>query len=106
MTKERWEKLSLVGQLANIGSEVYRAITWFRKNEPKDFQLAFERALELFDLTIEDKRWKHRLKEICRAREVFCTLLTDPGNIPNLDKELDSLDKYFMYFAVLARYSA
>lgn len=99
----RWNELSLAEQMANIGSEVYRAIKWFRKKEQKYFQSAFERALELLDFTITDNRWKGRRKEICRAREVFCTLLTDSGNIPNLDYELDSLDRYFMWFAVYAR---
>ena len=98
----RWFELSLPEQMANIGSEVHRSIKWFLKKDGR-FQSAFERALELFNLTLEDKRWIGRYKEICISREVFCTLLTDSANTPNLEKELTSLDKYFTDFAVFAR---
>jgi hypothetical protein len=99
----RWRKLSLMEQLANIGSEVYRAIDRYRKNEKESFQIAFERTLELFDLTLDDQRWKGRRKEIVRSREVFCSLLIDPDKYENLEKEFDSLNKYFEYFALTAR---
>ncbi len=98
----RWFELTLAEQMGNIGSEVHRSINSFLKKDDR-FQSAFERALELFDLTLEDKRWMGRYKEICRSREVFCTLLTDSANIPNLEAELFSLDKYFTDFAIYAR---
>ena len=66
----RWQKLSLFEQLGNIWSEVGRARKWQGKNE-KNFRGAVERALELFDLTLEDTRWKKSWYEIARAREVF-----------------------------------
>jgi hypothetical protein len=100
--ESRWFEFTLAEQMGNIGSEVHRSINWFLKKDDR-FQNAFERALELFDLTLEDKRWIGRYKEICRSREVFCTLLTDSANTPKLDEELTSLDKYFTDFAVLAR---
>jgi hypothetical protein len=99
----RWKKLSLAEQMGNIGSEVARAIRGFRKKDEKYFQIAFEKALELFDLTLEDDRWKGaRRKEIARSREVFCTLLIDSSSVKDLDRELDSLDEYFLQFGVLA----
>ena len=98
----RWKQLTLAEQMGNIGSEVGRAIKWFRKKEEKSFQLAFERALELFDLTLEDDRWRGRRKEIARSREVFCALLMDSSSVKDLDRELDSLDEYFLQFAILA----
>lgn len=88
--------------MGNIGSEVQRSINWFLKKDDR-FQSAFERAIELFDLTLKDKRWKDRYKEIFRCREVFCTLLTKSADIPNLEEELTSLDKYFTDYAVYAR---
>ncbi len=33
---------------------------------------AFDRAVELLDLTIADERWKGRRKELTRARELLC----------------------------------
>lgn len=69
---ERWQELSLLEQLGNIGSEVSRALKWEGKDE-KTFNGAVDRALELFDLTLQDARWRGaRLREIARAREVFC----------------------------------
>ena len=65
-----WKKFSLFEQLGNIGSEVGRAKKWQGKDK-KIFDGAVRRALELFDLTLEDERWRKQLLEIARAREVF-----------------------------------
>jgi len=51
----RWQELSFVQQMANVGSELERAIKWKNKNKPERSQLAFFRALELMDFTITDK---------------------------------------------------
>jgi hypothetical protein len=99
-----WYKLTLMEQLGNIGSEVGRTIKWFRVKDQERFQISFERALELFDLTISDKRWRFRLKEIARSREVFCSLMTEAEKYNNLDYELDSLDKYFLWFGIAERH--
>lgn len=95
----RWRKLSLVEQLANIGSEVSRAVYW-RKKDKKLFQNAVWRALELFDLTLSDSRFKNRLKEVARVREVFCETVFGEGKYK---MTLEDLERYFFYFAILAR---
>lgn len=66
----RWFKLSLIEQMANIGSEVFRMIKWKKKNA-EYARLAFERALELLDLTIKDPKNREQLGEITRTREVL-----------------------------------
>ncbi len=48
----KWEKLTFLEQMANIGSEVGRTITWKNKNRQEYSDRAFERALELLHLTI------------------------------------------------------
>ena len=96
----RWYELSLAEQLGNIGSEVSRALRWQNKDE-KLFWGAIERALELFDLTIEDSRWNGRLKEIARAREVFCDTVFQKGKEYN--SSLEDLNRYFFHFAFAAR---
>ena len=101
LAEGRWQQLSLMEQMANIGSEVHRSINWYNKNEPKLFEKAFERALELFDLTLADIRWKQRLKEIARSREVFCGLFFSNELTPIIIG--NELDKYFMQFAVAVR---
>jgi hypothetical protein len=69
--EERWQKLTFFEQMANTGSEVERAIGWRQKNNPEYSRLAFERALELLDLTIDDQKNKTRLRELFRLREVL-----------------------------------
>lgn len=99
MAQGRWNDFSLLEQMGNIGSEVYRAISFFQKKDEKRFLSAFDRALELFDLTLCDARWRGSLKEIGRAREVFCSLFydTQPYDTP------EGLNKYFLEFGIAAR---
>lgn len=68
LTKEDWFSKNIFEQMANIGSEVERTIKW-RGKDSKYSQLAFERCLELIDLTTADPKNKNRLKEILRVRE-------------------------------------
>lgn len=98
---ETWGKMGLEAQLGNIGSEYERALRWKAKKQPEYFQNAVNRMLELFDLTIADKRWRGpKLREICRAREVACAEIYDD---PSYGKNPESLKKYFLQFAALAR---
>lgn len=95
----RWQHLSLVEQLANVGSEVGRMRRW-RDRDERLMTKAFERALELLDLTLADPRWRNRLREIARARELLCDAATG-GHEYNTT--LEDLDRYFLAFAVAAR---
>jgi len=92
-----WQKLSLAEQMGNIGSEVSRAAKWQRKDE-KLFEGAVERALELFDLTLADPRWRGRLWEIARAREVFCDAYYGGAHYQSFLKDLV---RYFDRFALV-----
>ena len=94
-----WSKLSLAEQLSNIGSEVSRARNWQGRDE-NIFWGAVSRALELFDLTLEDLRWKGRRQEIARAREVFCDAVYG-GKL--YKSSLTDLVRYFDHFALAAR---
>ncbi len=96
----RWHMLSLAEQLGNIGSEVSRAIKW-RGQDARLYQGAIDRALELFDLTLTDPRWRGaRLREIARAREVLCDAITGGAAYGS---SLKDMDKYLLSFALLAR---
>ncbi|HXF44031.1 MAG TPA: hypothetical protein VNK70_01015 [Candidatus Paceibacterota bacterium] len=95
----RWFELSLAEQLGNIGSEVLRASRSQGKDE-KMFWNAVERALELFDLTLDDPRWLGRRREIARAREVFCDSVYG-GKL--YKSSLPDLQRYFDIFALAAR---
>ena len=96
-----WARLELVEQLGNVGSEVERAIRAHGAGRTSRFDGAFARALELFDLTARDPRWRgHRAQEILRAREEFCRLFFDPEAPPDSSR---GLRRYFLGFAWAAR---
>jgi hypothetical protein len=61
------------------------------------------RCLELFDLTLADDRWRHRRREIARAREIVCDFLVGDNDARST---AESLDAYFLPFAVAARHQA
>jgi hypothetical protein len=100
LAAESWSKFSLEEQLGNIGSEVSRAIK--AKEDREYYWGAVSRAIDLFYLTIADSRWKGRLKEIVRAKELFCAAALGSNEFKTT---LEDLDKYFTYFALLARTS-
>jgi len=94
--RKKWQNLSFFEQMANIGSEVLRAISWREKNSQYS-KMAFERALALLDLTIEDKKnhSRGRLKELLRTKE----LLIDYFCFDNVYKTNDKIwQKYFLSF--------
>lgn len=106
-----WSELPFSLQMGNLGSEVSRSLKWFGKNE-KRFQTSFNRALELFDLTIEvacrnpemdskkEPSRSAKLKEVCRAREEFCDyFLGDNSWGTNPEK----MQRYYDQFAILGR---
>lgn len=72
LTQERWFKFSLFEQLANVGMDIERTIQWKNKENQEYSQQAFERALELLDLTIADpKNNQGKRKELLRVREAL-----------------------------------
>lgn len=97
----RWAALSLAEQLANVGTEVDRAVAAWEAQRTDRFDRALARALELFDLTAGDGRWRGpRRREILRAREEFCRLFFDEDTASGAARTLRA---YFFHFALLAR---
>jgi len=97
----RWGQLSLAEQLGNVGSEVGRMLRW-RGRDERLMLSAFDRALELLDLTLGDPRWRGRLREIARVRELLCDASAGGADYATM---LEDLDRYFLAFAVAARRS-
>lgn len=99
LAEGRWKEMPFQEQAANLGGEIHRTLAALKRQQHVRAQGAFERACELFDLTIEYGRVGHPgryalLKEICRARELFCEAFLDK-DIP----ALNALDQYFGHFA-------
>ena len=65
------EPFLLAEQMANIGSEIERTISWRKKGRPEIGIRAFERALELLDLTIADAKNLTRLRELFVSAKLF-----------------------------------
>jgi len=84
-----------VEQLANVGSDVERTIQWKRKGNLEYSQKAFERVLELLDLTVADPKNKRRLKEVLRVREVLVDHFVYDNEYASSD---ESWQKYFYHF--------
>lgn len=95
----RWQEFSLAEQFASVGSEIGRAIRW-RGSDRKLYESALGRGRELLDLTIRDARWKGRLKELTRLREIFNDAVLGGATYGT---RLEDLDRYFFHFAVAAR---
>ncbi len=89
----RWFELSLVEQLANIGMDVDRTMRWKQKGDLTLSTQAFERALDLIDLTVADPQHKGRLKEVLRMRE----LLVDYFMYDNQYQSTDQLWTNYFY---------
>ena len=97
----RWWTLSLCEQFANVGSEVDRAIHASQEGRSERCAKAIDRALDLFDLTAQDERWRgHRRREILRAREEFVRLFF--GDFPD-PAAAQATQRYFFAFAKMQR---
>jgi len=96
----RWKELSLFEQMANIGGEVERALKWREKNNADYSQRAFERALELVDLTLEYSHNRSHLKEIARLREALVDYFLGTNEFQSTES---SWRKYFSHFTYAAR---
>lgn len=79
-----------------------RTIQW-RNKKPEYSIKAFERALELLDLTIADPKNRKRLKEICRARYMLVDYFIFDNEYQSIDKQWQDYFYQFNYAAALAK---
>lgn len=96
----KWRALSLAEQMANLGSEVGRAVRWATAHPQRSWN-AVERALELFALTLDDPRWRAmpwRLRELARLKEEFVDWATARHSYSN---DPERMLRYFDAFCRL-----
>ena len=96
----RWRQLSLCEQMANIGSEVSRALNWLNKGNREMSERAVVRALELVDLSLAAADTYPRLKELARLREALVDYFYGANEYHSSEKLWRS---YFDHFALAAR---
>lgn len=91
--------MSIAEQFDNIGSEISRTTKWATRN-PETARAALYRALDLFDLMLDDPRHRQsvaRLREIARVREVVVDLFHGPNQFGSTP---EALQRYFDAYAV------
>lgn len=96
----QWGRMPFLEQMANIGSEIERALNWRAKNNAPYAERAFERALELFDLTLDGVSTPSQAKEVARAREAAADYFLGANQFRSTD---ESWRRYFSAFAYAAR---
>jgi hypothetical protein len=96
----RWAQMPLVEQMANVGSEVGRALNWRAKHNEVYADQAMIRALELLWLTIEGARKRPGLRELVRVREALLDYFYGDNEYRSTDEQWN---KYFLQFAYAAR---
>jgi len=96
----RWNNMPFLEQMANIGSEVERALNWQAKHNAMYAQKAIERALELIDLSLDSITTPARLKELARVREAIVDFFIGSNQFRSTDA---SWRAYFLPFAYAAR---
>ena len=89
-----WEKLTFAEQMANCGSEVFRAIRWREKGKKAMEEKACDRALELLDFTIAAQAG--RSHELLRLREVLCDFFIGTNEYRSTP---EALNGYFDVFS-------
>lgn len=102
LSKEKWHKLSFFMQMANIGAEVGRAVNWRAKDLQRS-QAAFERGLELLDLTLSDKK-NHtggHVKELLLLRGILIDYFAENNECGSSEKLWNSYFNPFNYAASL-----
>ena len=100
LTPEKWQAQSLWLQLANIGSEVHRAISWQERGNEAQKDAAVARGIELFNLTMSGNIGQARRREVGRAKEVFVDFLYG-GN--SYKTTAQSLNNYFLHYTLMAQ---
>jgi hypothetical protein len=103
LAKGRWFELSLMEQLANVGTDIERTIQWKKRGKLEDSQKAFERALDLLTLTIIDPKHKGRLKELTRTREALIDYFMYDNEYQTSDEIWQKYFYSFNYAAALQR---
>ena len=96
----RWAQMSLAEQMANIGSEISRALHWKRKHNDKYCFKSVGRALALIALTIDTVLVKSHFKELTRLREAILDYFY--GDNEFCSSEV-LWEKYFDHFNLAAR---
>jgi hypothetical protein len=96
----KWAMMSLTEQMANIGSEISRALNWQNKGNMEYCRKSASRALELLDLSLACAESYPRLKELARLREAIVDYFFGENEYSSSEH---MWRRYFDYFILAAR---
>ena len=99
----RWAEMPFFQQMSNIGSEIERTIKWKEKGNKEYSQMAFERSLELLELTIADRKNVKRLKELTRLKEILIDHFEFNNDYHSTDKSWSNYFYSFNYASQIGR---
>lgn len=100
LSEARWFSFSLMDQLANVGTDIERAVNWRRRGEFDDCEKALQRGLELLHFTIADPKNRKRRKELFRVKEALLDYFYGDNQYGYTD------EAWQQYFFCYAYYSA
>jgi hypothetical protein len=93
----RWFEMPVSVQLANVGSEVNRAIKYKNKNEEQKKINFTQKAIELLDLTIEDPKNVNRREELECCKEELNDFFLGSNDYHTTDDILIRFYDSFLY---------
>ncbi len=106
LAQGRWRQFSLMEQLAHVGSEAIRAMRWKEKDRLDYSWEAFERPLELLELTVADPKNHPRLRELTRLQEALADYFAGENLFRSTPKKWETYFLGFSYAASLQKHTA
>lgn len=100
LAQGRWQQMPFVVQMANVGSEISRALNWQKKGNLEYCHNAVNRALELLFLTIDSVKVRSHLRELTRLHEAIVDYFYGKNTFISSEK---IWRKYFDAFAYAAQ---
>jgi hypothetical protein len=82
LSLERWAAFSLDQQVLMIANEMYRAAKLEAPEDRERQRSAYERTLQLTDLTVQVSRRRALRRELLRWRDLVAALYIAPGGDP------------------------
>jgi len=102
LAEGRWARLSFCEQMANVGSEISRALNWQKKGNTEHCRQAVNRGLELLTLTIDGTITRSHFRELTRLKEALLDYFYGANQFASSE---DLWKKYFAGFLYAARKS-
>lgn len=88
LSPEKWSRYSRGQQILMIGNELNRAKNLLKQNDMDNVLHCYERGFELIDLTSADEKWRGRIKELRRMREVLAEMYVGQDNLEEKNRAL------------------